>query len=241
MGRDTAVRENYQRFMERFRAAAEHAGRKPEDIKIVAVSKTRTVQEIREVVNCGARIIGENRVQEARDKFVQFVDPIRSFELHMIGHLQTNKAKAAVELFDVVQSVDSLKLAAELNVEAVRTSREMQVLVEVNSSGEEQKYGFAPEKVAEAIVKIAELPYLKVLGIMTVGPLTDDESEIRKAFSKTHELFDMTRNSVNDPESFRELSMGMTDDFELAIAEGSTMVRIGRAIFGPRSNQATLK
>jgi len=232
MGRDFDLRENYEHFVTRFRAAAERAGRDPEKIEIVAVSKTRTLEEIHAVVACGAKIVGENRVQEARDKFVE---PTRDFQLHMIGHLQSNKAKQAIELFDVVQSVDSLKIAGELDKEAGKAGRRMEVLIEVNSSGEEQKYGFPPTKVIDAVGEMAEFPNLKLSGLMTVGPLTDDEIEIRQAFQETRQLFEMTSRAVAGLEGFSVLSMGMTDDFELAIAEGSTMVRIGRALFGPRS------
>lgn len=232
MGRDIGVYDNYQRFIERFRSAVEQAGRTPDDVKIVAVSKTRTIEEIRAVVECGVRLIGENRVQEARDKFTE---SDRDFELHMVGHLQRNKAKLALELFDVVQSVDSLRIAKELNKEAGKSERRLRVLVEVNSSGEEQKYGFPPERVIDAVAGISEFPNLAVTGLMTVGPLTDDETEIRRAFTDTHRLFNDVQRQVGGIAGFDELSMGMTDDFEIAIAEGSTMVRIGRAIFGPRS------
>jgi hypothetical protein len=229
MGRDFAVRDSYLRFMERFRSAAERAGRDSEDITVVAVSKTRTLEEIRAVVDCGARVVGENRVQEARDKFA---GATRDFELHMIGHLQTNKAKLAIELFDMVQSVDSLRIAEELSKEAGKAGRKLEVLLEVNSSGEEQKYGFQPAQVADAGAEIGQLANLRVSGLMTVGPLTEDKNEIRRAFAETYKLFEQMKARAS---SLSVLSMGMSDDFELAIAEGSTMVRVGRAIFGPRT------
>jgi len=229
MGRDFAVRDSYLRFMERFRSAAERAGRDSEDITVVAVSKTRTLDEIRAVVDCGAHVVGENRVQEARDKFA---GATRDFELHMIGHLQTNKAKLAIELFDMVQSVDSLRIAEELSKEAGKAGRKLEVLLEVNSSGEEQKYGFQPAQVADAGAEIGQLANLRVSGLMTVGPLTEDKNEIRRAFAETYKLFEQMKARAS---GFSVLSMGMSDDFELAIAEGSTMVRVGRVIFGPRT------
>ncbi len=236
MGRDTVVRDSYQRFTEQFRSAVAAAGRKAAEIAVVAVSKTRSVEEIKAVVGCGARMIGENRIQEAREKFGPDAElSERAFELHMIGHLQRNKAKTAVELFDLIHSVDSIRIAEAIAAEAERLGKRQRVLIEVNSSGEEQKYGFPPERVVDAAAEISGLRHLELAGLMTVGPLTDDEREIRRAFAATYRLFMQVRDALQQPEGFRELSMGMSGDYEIAIAEGSTMVRIGTAIFGPRS------
>ncbi|HSG99805.1 MAG TPA: YggS family pyridoxal phosphate-dependent enzyme, partial [candidate division Zixibacteria bacterium] len=157
----------------------------------------------------------------------------------LIGHLQTNKVKRALELFDEIHSVDSLKLAAELNRRCQESGRELPVLLQINSSGEAQKYGLAPEETLQKAARLAELPALRLRGLMTMGPLTDDQSAIRKAFHTTRQLHDrMQRAGLYRPAPGRppELSMGMSDDFALGIAEGSTMVRIGTAIFAPHQD-----
>jgi pyridoxal phosphate enzyme (YggS family) len=151
----------------------------------------------------------------------------------MVGHLQTNKVKKAVELFDVIQSVDSLKLAEEINRRAGDAERTIECLIEVNTSGEEQKFGVRPEDTLELARTVHPMSSIQLAGLMTVGPLTDDEDRIREAFRKCHELFHQARD-IFGPD-FDTLSMGMSHDFPLAIAEGSTMIRIGTAIFGPRN------
>ena len=193
------------------------------EVTIVAVSKTFPAGVIQEALAAGIRHIGENRVQDAEPKIRSLAALGLHPTWHMVGHLQTNKAKAALELFDVIQSVDSLRLAEALSQ---RAQRPLPILLEVNVGGEATKYGFAPEEVPPAAEAIARLSNLEVRGLMTVAPLTADPEDVRPVFHRLRQL--------RDALGLRELSMGMTDDFEVAIGEGATIVRIGRAIFGPR-------
>lgn len=182
-------------------------------------------------VAAGIHNIGESRLQEAEPKITE-VGQIARF--HMVGHLQTNKVKKAVQLFDVIQSVDSYKLAEEINRRAAEIDRVIECYVEINCSGEEQKYGAAPGETVELIKRVNNLDNINLTGLMTVGPLAEDREQIRQSFSMCQELFKEGREIIGD--EFDTLSMGMTDDFELAIAEGSTMIRIGTGIFGPGEN-----
>ncbi len=206
---------------ERVARAAERAGRSPAEVTIVAVSKTFPTQAIEEAVAAGIAHIGENRVQKAAAK----ITSLRHLPVtwHMLGHLQTNKAKTALELFDIIQSVDSLRLAEALSR---RTERAIPVLLEVNVAGEASKFGLSPQQVAETAEAIARLPHLDLRGLMTIAPWVSDPEEVRPIFRDLRRL--------RDALGLAELSMGMTDDFEVAIEEGATLVRIGRAIFGER-------
>lgn len=215
--------------------ACEEYDRDADDITVVAVTKTHSPAIIRMAVAAGLHNIGESRIQEAEPKFRE-VGPIARF--HMVGHLQSNKAKKAVQLFDVIQSIDSLKLAKEINRQAGQIDRTIECLVEVNSSGESEKFGVAPEDCLDLVRKTDELSNINLAGLMTIGPLTYDEHEIRRSFALCHELYRQGKDIVG--EEFDTLSMGMTSDFPLAIAEGSTMIRVGTFLFGkrqPRSQQ----
>ena len=222
------IKRNVNAVHERMAAACREAGRSPEDVSLCAVTKTRTAEQIQALLDAGVRIIGENRVQEARDKFDW---EKRNFDFHFIGHLQTNKARQVVEMFDMVQSVDSVKLAKKISEEAVRLDRTIKILVQVNSSGEKTKSGFEPGELLDAAVNIMELPNLELRGVMTIGPFTNDEAAIRKSFVLTRSLFEELRKSNPAADI---LSMGMTDDLEIAISEGATLVRVGRALFQGR-------
>lgn len=213
----------------RIAEACEEHDRDTDDIEIVAVTKTHPVAVIRTAVASGLVSIGESRVQEAESKIAE-VGPIATF--HLVGHLQTNKVKKAVALFDVIQSVDSLKLAREISSQAGMIERTIECYLEVNCSGESSKFGFEPVDCLEAMSQMAELPNLKLTGLMTIGPLTDDEDAVSAAFGSVYDLFKKGQEIVG--EQFDTLSMGMSGDFTLAIAEGSTMIRIGSALFGPR-------
>ncbi len=215
------IAENYETIRNRVSAACARAGRSPEEITIVAVSKTTGIAAIREAFRAGVRNFGENRVQDAEEKLCGLLDIRPAFTFHMIGRLQTNKAGLAVKLFDVFQSVDSVKLARALNE---RSRRQVPVLLEVNVSGEESKGGLKPDEVAAAAREIAPLERLRLEGLMTVAPIVSDPEMVRPFFRKLRRL--------RDELGLRHLSMGMTDDFEVAIEEGATIVRIGRAIFG---------
>jgi pyridoxal phosphate enzyme (YggS family) len=219
------IADNLMEVRSRIAAAAARAGRAPSDIVLVAVSKTRSVDEVRAAVEAGVTDLGENYVQEAHDKVAGCPDAT----WHMIGHLQSNKAKAAVELFDVVQSVDSAKIAAELDKRAASAGKRLDVLIEVAISKEESKSGIEPEQTLALAERIGGLESLRLRGLMGMPPWLTDPEELRPYFVRLRELFGRL------PEPNREfLSMGMSGDFETAIEEGSNMVRIGTAIFGPR-------
>jgi len=223
------IRNNLMALRRRIGEACERSGRHPDEITIVAVTKKWPATVIRTAVALGLRDIGENRVQEAEPKITE-LGPIARY--HLVGHLQSNKVRKAVALFDVIQSVDSLKLAEEISRRAVELGRSIECLVQINASGEDSKSGVAPEDALGLIRQIYPLPALKLIGLMTIGPLTDDPDKIRTSFRTCREIFRRGGDVVG--ESFDTLSMGMTDDFELAIAEGSTMIRVGTALFGPR-------
>lgn len=209
--------------------ACERHHRDPDDITIVAVTKKWPVSLVRAAVAAGLHDIGENRIQEAEPKITE-LGPIARF--HLIGHLQSNKVSKAVALFGVIQSVDSLDLAEEISRRVSKLDRTIECLVQVNCSGEESKYGTSPESALDLIRQVSQLPAISLTGVMTIGPLTDHEDRIRAAFRTCREIFQRGQDLVGEP--FDTLSMGMSDDFPLAIAEGSTMIRVGTALFGSR-------
>jgi len=213
----------------RIAEACQEYDRDADDITIVAVTKTHPTAVIKTSVAAGIHEIGENKVQEAEPK-INEVGSIARF--HMVGHLQTNKAKKAVQLFDVIQSVDSFKLAWEINRQAGLIERTIECYIEVNSSGESQKYGVAPNECLNLVRQVHALDNIKLTGLMTIGPFTNDNEAIRKAFRLCRHLFDQAKEITGS--DFDTLSMGMSDDFPLAIAEGATMIRIGTALFGSR-------
>lgn len=204
-----------------------------QDVKIIAVTKYTDIQSMREAIQAGIEDVGENRVQDAVEKFQALDADGLLFRRHMIGHLQTNKVKQAVELFDMIQSVDSLKVAREIDKQAAKAEKVMDVLIQVNSSAEEQKSGVSPEDALRLLNDISVFEHLRVRGLMTIGPLTDDRAQIEKCFQKMHDLFKEAKECFKDyPRMcFDELSMGMTQDYDLAVEHGATMVRIGSAIF----------
>ena len=221
---------NIEKIYERIQNAKEKAGR-TDKIFFVAVSKTRTVEEMKEAEKISwVDFFGENRVQEAESKKILYPDS--KLKWRLIGHLQNNKARKAVEIFDFIDSVDTVELAARLNRIAGESNKKIPILIEVNTSGEESKSGVSPKNFSELLDFTVSQENLSLEGLMTVGPLTDDEKEIRKSFSSLWGLIENSRASTGLPLPL--LSMGMSDDFELAILEGSTMIRIGTLLFGPR-------
>jgi PLP dependent protein len=226
-----AVNRNCSEFLMKLGEAAKCCGRDIEDITVVAVSKTRPLEDVLAAAAVGMKHFGENRVQEAERKYSGIT---RDFRLHMIGHLQSNKVRDAVTLFDVIQSVDSLRLAEILDREFARTGRTGEIMLEVNTSGEPQKYGFAPKEIISAVETIFEMEHVHLTGLMTVGPLTEDKAAIRDSFGELKQLFDKIKAEHAERKRFVVLSMGMSDDYEIAVAEGATMIRVGRALFGPR-------
>ena len=231
MTTETDVRRNWERVKRRVEAAAGRAGRTPGEITVVAVSKTVPAEKIRAAVEAGVTHIGENRVQEAWRKF-QELGAVATW--HLVGHLQTNKVKRALQFFDVIQSVDSLHLAQELERRCEQLGRNVEVLIEVKTSDEPTKFGIPPEDTADLVAAIARMPHLKLTGLMTVGKFTPVEEEVRRCFRILSELREELNRKAAYPEPLVHLSMGMSGDFEWAIEEGATIVRIGTAIFGPR-------
>ncbi|MFQ5864431.1 MAG: YggS family pyridoxal phosphate-dependent enzyme [bacterium] len=225
------VSENLRRVKDRIEKACQRSGRRVEEIQIVAVSKTVDVARINEAIESGIQIIGENRVQEAWRKFQAIGSKVR---WHMVGHLQTNKVKRVLQFVDMIQSVDSIHLAQEIQRQAEKLSRTVDVLVEVNTSGEATKFGFLPNNTVAAVEEIASFSRLNIEGLMTIGVFSPNPEDVRPCFKLLRNLKDEVMNKEIDRVQMRILSMGMTDDFEVAIEEGSNMVRIGRAIFGER-------
>lgn len=224
------MNENVEKIYERIQNAKLKAGRN-DKIFFTAVSKTRTVEEMKEAEKISwVDFFGENRVQEAESKKILYPDS--KLKWRLIGHLQNNKARKAVEIFDFIDSVDTVELAARLNRIAGELNKKIPILIEVNTSGEESKSGVSPKNFPELLDFTVSQENLSLEGLMTVGPLTDDEKEIRKSFSSLRGLIENSRASTGLPLPL--LSMGMSDDFELAILEGSTMIRIGTLLFGPR-------
>ncbi len=227
------IEENLKEIKSRIQQAAVKSGRKEEDIRLVVVTKTVDLDRIKEVIRCGIEIIGENRVQEAEEKLTRLTEKV---EKHLVGHLQTNKAKKAVELFDLIQSVDSAHIAEEISKRAQEQGKLMDVLVEVNTSVEETKFGVEPEKTLSLIETISKFPGIRIKGLMTIGLFSDDPEATRPCFKKLKFLFEEIKSTSIPNVDMHNLSMGMTGDFEVAIEEGSNMVRIGTGIFGSRSN-----
>ncbi len=235
----STLASNLAEVRSRIAEAARRSGRDPSAVRLMAVTKGFPRETVLEALQAGAALLGENRVQEAEAKFAGLVEEggaqgaAGRLELHLIGHLQTNKARTAAGIFSCVQSIDSVHTAEALDARCGERGREMDVLLELNTSGEASKSGFAGrEDLARALPEIEKLPRLRVRGLMTVGPLTDDRGAVRSAFERLREAFDDLR--AGRP-GFDIRSMGMSSDFELAVEEGSTLVRVGTALFGPRS------
>ncbi len=224
----TSIRDNIKKVEERIAHAAHRAGRDIDDICIVAVAKTVSVEKIEEAIACGIRIIGENRVQEAKQKFIRVGNKV---EWHMVGHLQTNKVKDALRIFSLIHSLDSLRLAEELEK---RAEKPIACLIEVNTSKEKTKFGVTPESLYAFFNSIRNLKNVNVMGLMTIGPgwATSDPEASRHCFRLLRDLRDglVQESHIQLP----ILSMGMTSDFEIAVEEGANMIRVGTALFGPR-------
>jgi pyridoxal phosphate enzyme (YggS family) len=230
-----SIAANVSSVKDRIACAARGAGRNPGDIALMAVTKTQPPESIREAYNAGQRLFGENRVQDFATKAGALQD-LHAAEWHMIGHLQTNKAVKAVELFRAVDSIDSLKLAERLNAAASKLSRRLDVLLEINVGGEAAKSGVAPDSPAleELLIAAPRLEALVFRGLMTVPPFTEDPQGARPYFRKLRDLLDTIVARKLSAIAMDQLSMGMSHDFEVAIEEGSTCVRVGTAIFGER-------
>jgi pyridoxal phosphate enzyme (YggS family) len=215
---------------ERIERAKERAGR-TDAVTLVAVTKTHPPEVVRAAIAAGVADVGENRVQEMEEKVAEVGRG--AVRWHLIGHLQRNKAAKALPLFDLLHSLDSVRLAEALSAAAAKTGTTVRALAQVNASGEETKGGFEPEELADALGRITVLPGIEVVGLMTMAPFTDDEGVIRRAFRKTREL---AEEAARQLPGFRaeHLSMGMSNDYEIAVEEGATLVRVGSSIFGER-------
>jgi PLP dependent protein len=222
------IRERLAEVRKRIEAAAERSGRPSASVTLVAVSKTMPLEAVREAVTAGATILGENRVQEARDKIAALAG---AAEWHLIGHLQTNKAKLAVNLFERIHSLDSIRLAQELERHAAEAGRRVRCLIEVNVGGEGQKSGASEDEVRPLLQAAGGMSHILVEGLMVIPPFLSDPEAIRRYFRRLRVLRDELER---DGFALPDLSMGMTNDFEVAIEEGATLVRVGTAIFGPR-------
>jgi PLP dependent protein len=231
----TMISENLARIRGRMAAAARRAGRDPDSVRLVAVSKNVSPEGIRAAVASGQLLFGENYLQEARTKMVQLPSELR---WHFIGHLQSNKAAQAVELFDMIETVDRLKLAQALEKHLAGLQKRLPVLVQVNIGGEQQKAGVLPGGVEELLRGLADFPHLEVKGLMTMPPFFDRPEAVRPCFRELRQLSEnLAAKGLLGQNGPVELSMGMSGDFEVAIEEGATMVRVGTALFGGRETK----
>lgn len=231
MPNDTIAR-NIADVKRRMAQTALEGGRSPDQVRLVAVGKTQTPDAVRSAIKAGAAIIGENYVQESREKFDALVD--LQAQWHFIGHLQRNKAKYVVRIFDLIHSVDSEKLAAELDKEAQKIGKVQKILVQVNISGERTKSGISEAQAISLVKSISKRPHLRIKGLMTMPPYFNQPEKARPHFAALRQLKERIQIQNLPQVEMAELSMGMTGDFEVAIAEGATLVRVGTAIFGER-------
>ena len=226
-----SLKENLKSISDQIRAIEDGVA-KGHKVKLIAVTKTQDIQTINKAYNCGVTSIGEDRVQEAESKFEGF-ENMPSLEKRFIGHLQSNKVKKCLSLFDTIDSIHSLKIAKKINNHLIQENKKIKTLLEVNMSGDEEKNGFSPENIEEMICSIS-LDALGVEGLMTIGPVSRNEKETRRAFRGLRELKERLNKEIRK-ETLTELSMGMSGDFKIGIQEGSTMVRVGTALFGKRN------
>lgn len=231
-----SINHNIAEVRQRIAAAARRTGRDPNEIALMAVTKTQPPERIREAYDAGVRLFGENRVQEFAGKLAALID-LKDAEWHLIGHLQTNKAAKAAELFLAVDSVDSLRLAEKLNSSVRQLNKQLPVQIEINIGAEAAKSGIAPgsEGLEQLLLAAPRLEHLNLCGLMSIPPFADNPQQSRPYFCKLRELWDQIAARKLQAISMEVLSMGMSHDFEVAIEEGSTCVRVGSAIFGKRA------
>ena len=226
------LKDQWQEVEKRIQAACDRAGRKREEVTLIAVSKTKPVETLQEAYDLGVRIFGENKVQELTAKYEALPKDIH---WHMIGHLQTNKVKYIIDKAELIHSVDSLKLAETIEKEAAKHDLIADILVEVNVAEEESKFGMKMEEVIPFVEKVSAFPHVRVRGLMTIAPFVEDPEENRSIFADLHKLYIDIKKKNHDNDTVSVLSMGMTNDYEVAIEEGATMVRVGTGIFGARN------
>ena len=223
------LQENLTRIRSRIDQACERSGRQPDSVRLMAVSKNQSPERVAEAASAGLTLFGENRIQEAKVKIAQSPSQL---EWHFIGHLQSNKSRDAVSLFHVVQGVDSLALAEELQKQAIKQARSLPILLEVNVAGESSKFGWNPDRLLAELLQLNALTRLEVHGLMTIAPYAVDPEQVRPIFRRLRELRDRCTDLLGA--SLPVLSMGMSGDLEVAIEEGATLVRVGTALFGER-------
>lgn len=226
------LKDQLQEVEKRIQAACDRAGRKREEVTLIAVSKTKPVETLQEAYDLGVRIFGENKVQELTAKYEALPKDIH---WHMIGHLQTNKVKYIIDKAELIHSVDSLKLAETIEKEAAKHDLIADILVEVNVAEEESKFGMKMEEVIPFVEKVSAFPHVRVRGLMTIAPFVEDPEENRSIFADLHKLYIDIKKKNHDNDTVSVLSMGMTNDYEVSIEEGATMVRVGTGIFGARN------
>ncbi|WP_430882866.1 YggS family pyridoxal phosphate-dependent enzyme [Fusibacter sp. JL216-2] len=229
------VKENLDDIKENIKQACEKTGRNAEDVTLVAVTKTVESEVMNASIDYGVKIVGENRVQEIRRKF----EDVKPVSWHQIGHLQTNKVKYIADKVDMIHSVDSLKLAKEISKRANQHDRTIDILLQVNIAGEEQKFGIDESELPELIHEVSQLPSVQVKGLMLIAPFAENPETVRPIFRRMKEIFDLTKNRIYNGDytniEMQYLSMGMSGDYVVAIEEGANMVRIGSGIFGVRT------
>lgn len=226
------LQDNLKKVQENIRKACKKVGRNEEEVTLIAVSKTKPLSDLEEILDAGVIEFGENKVQELCDKFEHIKSPVH---WHMIGHLQTNKVKYIVDKVCLIHSVDSLKLARQISKEAEKKQVECDVLIEVNVAQEESKFGITTDETLALIREVAVLPHVHIKGLMTIAPFVDDPEENRPVFRSLYELSKTVAKEQIPDVSMEILSMGMTNDYMVAIEEGATMVRVGTGIFGERN------
>lgn len=227
----SSIKENIENINAKIEVACQRSGRKREEVLFLVVSKTIDVPRIKEAVACGMTSLGENKVQEIMDKYEPMGEGIK---WHLIGHLQTNKVKYIIDKVELIHSVESIKLAEEISKRAVAKGVTANILLEVNVAGEESKFGIKPEECEQMVREISVMPNIVIKGLMTVAPAVENEEENRKYFRQMKQLLVDINSKKIDNVNMTELSMGMTGDYEVAIEEGATIVRIGTGVFGAR-------
>lgn len=225
------IEENLIQVKKRIADACRRCGRHPDEVTLIAVSKTKPLEDLKAVYSCGIRCFGENKVQEILDKQPQMPEDA---EFHMIGHLQRNKVKQVIPHVKLIHSVDSLRLAEQIQKEAEKMKRTVPVLLEVNVAKEESKFGFHPEDLTDAVEAVKVYPNIRIQGLMTIAPFVEDPNKNRSYFKKLYQLSVDIKQKNIDNVSMTALSMGMTGDYEVAVEEGATMIRVGTGIFGAR-------
>lgn len=229
------ITQNYDKVLENIKSACKSSGRKESEVTLIAVSKTKPVSDIQELYNHGVRVFGENKVQELCDKYEVLPKDIK---WHMIGHLQRNKVKYIIDKVELIHSVDSVRLARQIEEEAAKKNVRVDILIEVNVAGEESKFGLKTEEVPDIVTQIAGFPHVSIKGLMTIPPFAENPEDNRKYFNKLKQLAVDIKAKNIDNVSMDKLSMGMTGDYTAAVTEGASYVRVGTGIFGERNISA---